>query len=186
MANTDADHDTNEQAVRRTWFILAVLLVIIVGGYYWSVSGNQPDEPAKEQATTSDQQEDKAKEAPDKVSADDRQAAIREAAAAAQRGEPSETLAAEGDKAFTYVAGSGESYTGLARRAIASSNDKLSPAERIAAETKLTQDAGDQALAAGQEVTLSKSAVEAAVEWAQSLTEDQKAAWQPYADLVAW
>lgn len=188
MANTDTDHDTtNEQSMRRTWLILAALLLIIAGGYYLS-GGSRSDEQTKKQADTSKQKDDTAKQAPenDKADATDKQAAIRGAEAAAQRGEPSETLATEGEKEFRYVVGSGESYTGLARRAVAASNDKLSPVERVAAETKLTQDAGDQSLAAGQEVTLSKSAVDAAIKWAQNLSADQKAAWQPYADMVAW
>lgn len=192
MAQAADQDNTNEPSIWRTLLILAGLLVIILGGYYLLGSGSQSDESTKNQPTTSEQEGDDSEggEAEDaaqgEVSADDQQAAAREAEAAAQRGEVSQTLAAEGDAEFTYVVGSGESYTGLARQAVTATNAELSPVERIAAETKLAQDAGAEMLAAGQEVTLAKSTVKAAVEWAQSLSDEQKAAWQPYADMVVW
>lgn len=92
----------------------------------------------------------------------------------------------ETDRAFTYTAQEGESYTELARRAVAAVDAGLTHAERVAAETKLTADANAEWLNEGQEVVFDKDTVRAAVSWAKSLPSDQKAVWQPYADLIAW
>lgn len=97
-----------------------------------------------------------------------------------------ETVATESDEAYNYQAGTGESFTTLARRAIAQADSGLSAAERVAAETKLAQDANAELLETGQDVELAKSDVKAAIDWAKSLSDDAKAAWQPYADQVAW
>lgn len=96
------------------------------------------------------------------------------------------TVVKETDTVYEYTIGEGESYTTLARRAVASIDGSLSPAERVAAETKLTQDAGGEWLGVGQELSLTKATVREAVDWAKNLGVEQKAAWQPYADLVAW
>lgn len=92
----------------------------------------------------------------------------------------------ETDKAYAYTVGEGDSYTTLARRAVAALDDKLTPAERVAAETKLTNDAQMAELAVGQQVELTKDSVRAAIDWAKKLDDGQKAAWQPYADMIAW
>lgn len=99
---------------------------------------------------------------------------------------PAGTTVSETDKAYTYTVGEGESYTTLARRAVAGIGGSLTPAERVAAETKLTTDAGADWLNVGQSVVLDKATVRAAVDWAKGLSSEEKAAWQPYADLVAW
>lgn len=85
---------------------------------------------------------------------------------------------------YSYTAAAGDSYTVLARQAVAVAGSDLTAAERVAAETKLTQDAGEPYLEVGQSVRLEKDTVTAAVEWAKSLSEAEKAAWQPYADMV--
>lgn len=97
-----------------------------------------------------------------------------------------DTVVNETDKAYNFTVGAGESYTTMARRAVASLDGKLSAAERVAAETKLTQDAGAELLNLGQDLELSKETVRGAIDWAKGLSDEQKAAWQPYADLVAW
>lgn len=99
---------------------------------------------------------------------------------------PDGTTVRETDKAFTYTVGEGESYTTVARRAVASTDSKLTTAERVAAETKLTADANAELLDIGQNVELSKDTVRGAIDWAKNLSDEDKAAWQPYADLVAW
>lgn len=96
------------------------------------------------------------------------------------------TTVTETDQGYDFVVGEGESYTTMARRAIASADDSLTTAQRVAAETKLAQDAGAEWLNLGQELSLTKENINAAVEWAKGLTDEQQAAWQPYADLVAW
>ncbi len=85
---------------------------------------------------------------------------------------------------FSYTAAAGDSYTVLARQAVAVLASGLSPAERVAAETKLTQDAGEPYLEIGQVVEFDQATVQAAVDWAKNLSQAEKAAWQPYADLV--
>lgn len=106
--------------------------------------------------------------------------------AAAPTSLPDGTTVSETDEAFTYTVGDGESYTTVARRAIASTDGKLTTVERVAAETKLTTDAGAELLDVGQSVELSKDTVRAAIDWAKDLNDEEKAAWQPYADSVAW
>ena len=96
------------------------------------------------------------------------------------------TASNENDSAFDYVAGTGESYSALARAAIAKTDNTLTHAERVAAETKMTQDAGVPYLEIAERITINKSVVNEAIAWAKSLTPDQQAAWQPYADMIAW
>lgn len=96
------------------------------------------------------------------------------------------TIINETDTAYNFVAGEGESYTTIARQAIARTAANLTPAERVAAETKLATDANAEWLNIGQELSLDKAAVKAAVDYAKGLSAEEKAAWQPYADLVAW
>lgn len=96
------------------------------------------------------------------------------------------TTVTETDEAYEYVAGAGESLTVIARQAVAQLDGSLSSAQRVAAETRLAQQAGGQLLDISQNVAISKESVSQAVEWAKSLTEEQQLAWQPYADLVAW
>lgn len=85
---------------------------------------------------------------------------------------------------YSYTAAAGDSYTVLARQAVAVAGADMTAAERVAAETKLTQDAGEPYLEIGQSVSFEKSTVDAAVDWAKSLSAADKAAWQPYADMV--
>lgn len=85
---------------------------------------------------------------------------------------------------YTYTAVAGDSYTQLARQAVAALAGDATTVERVAAETKLAQDAGAPLLEIGQQVELSKSTIQAAIDWAVALNDAEKNAWQPYADMV--
>lgn len=111
---------------------------------------------------------------------------VRAALVKAAAGEYVETVASETEKTYVFIAGTGESFSALARRAIASTDSELSTAERIAAETRLTQEAGAENLDVAQQLSLEKSDVAEAIEWAEGLSAEEKAAWQYYADMVAW
>lgn len=94
---------------------------------------------------------------------------------------------ADADKAsdgYSYTASAGDSYTYLARQVVAIAGGDLSPAQRVAAETKLTQDAGAPLLEIGQSVEFDQAVVKSAVDWAASLSGADEAAWQSYADTV--
>lgn len=90
------------------------------------------------------------------------------------------------DSNYTFTAQSGDSYSLIARKAIQiygiENEQTLSEAEIIAAETWLTQDANSPLLNEGQEVSLSATAVQGAVDRAMDLSDEQEALWQPYAD----
>lgn len=90
----------------------------------------------------------------------------------------------DGNDGYSYTASAGDSYTYLARQVVAIAGGGLSPAQRVAAETKLTQDAGAPLLEIGQSIEFDQATVKAAVDWAASLSGADEAAWQPYADLV--
>lgn len=91
---------------------------------------------------------------------------------------------------FTATAAPGDSYAEFARQCITSymlgKSTTLSTAQRVAVETYLTQSAGAPLLEVGQQLSLSRSNVQQAVERAQQLSAEEQAAWQPYADTVAW
>ena len=110
----------------------------------------------------------------------------QDAQAKAAKGENVTTSLDETTAAYEYVAGTGESYTALARRSVAKLDAKLTLAERVAAETKLSEEAGMPSLEIGQRVSLKKDDISAALKWAKGLTAEEKAAWQYYADQVSW
>ncbi|UTX51093.1 hypothetical protein KI440_02715 [Candidatus Saccharibacteria bacterium TM7i] len=93
-------------------------------------------------------------------------------------------------KQYIFVARVGDSYTAMVRSAITlyikSQGISLSPAQRVAAETFLTQKAGAPLLSQAQRVTISADDVKAAVDQAQSLTNDELAVWDVFADQVDW
>lgn len=97
-----------------------------------------------------------------------------------------ETVASETETDYIYTAGTGESQTTLARLAVAQADSSLTTAERVAAETRLVQATDGEPLDAKDQVQFSKADVQSAVDWAKSLSNDAKAAWQPYADMIAW
>lgn len=87
---------------------------------------------------------------------------------------------------ITLTAAPGDSYTTLARQAVAKVDGSLSPAERVAAETKLTQDGGAAELAEGQSVAIIRAHIHDAIAWAKSLAAEEKQTWQSYAEQIAW
>jgi hypothetical protein len=95
-----------------------------------------------------------------------------------------ETATEEGS--YDYVAQSGDSYSLMARKAIqtygVNNSVNLSGAQIIFVETNLTIAAGSPTLNLGDNVSIDGSLVSEWVEKAQALTEQQQAAWQPYAD----
>jgi|GEM_PF-6404831 len=92
------------------------------------------------------------------------------------------------NKSYQYIAQPGDSYSVLARKAVQTfgiiEGVKLSGAEIIAAETKLTQDAGAMMLNENQSIDFDQSKVKSAIEWAQDLSESDKAAWATYVPFV--
>lgn len=90
----------------------------------------------------------------------------------------------------TYTAESGDSYTELARQTVTAyttdAGVDLTAAQRIAAETYLTQDAEAPYLEIGDKVTINKSDVAAAVQKATSLSADEIAAWEVYVPYVVF
>ena len=90
----------------------------------------------------------------------------------------------------TYTATTGSSYTHFARQCIATYGKNqsitLSNAQRVAAETYLSQQANAPQLTINQQLTIEIQAVAESVKRAQSLNAIEQAAWQPYADTIAW
>lgn len=190
-ASNKKQQDKKRQAVddrpssRGTVAIIIGILIVLAGIAYFATSTRDNDDSSdqKEQSNTDAEEQSKRDEQAQKE-ADD--AKIEEAKDAAASGQPVETVAVESDSQYRYVAGNGDSYTVLARQAIAQSDSGMTAAERVAAETMLTQDAGAPYLDIGEEVIIEKSAVKDVISWAKSLTSEQKSAWQFYADQVAW
>lgn len=91
-------------------------------------------------------------------------------------------------KTTTFTAQSGDSYITLARQAIKQSKSgaKLSPAQKVAAETKLAANANWPAINLGQTVQIAASDLEQAINFANNLSPAELSAWQPFADLIAW
>lgn len=85
---------------------------------------------------------------------------------------------------YTYIAQPGDSYSVLARKAVQSygivESVDLRRAQIIAAETRLTIDAGSVELNQGQDVVIDRADVVAAVEAAQKISDDEIASWQTY------
>ena len=91
-------------------------------------------------------------------------------------------------KTTTFTAQSGDSYITLARQAIKQSKSgaKLSPAQKVAAETKLAANANWPAINLGQTVQIAASDLEQSINFANNLSPAELSAWQPFADLIAW
>lgn len=89
---------------------------------------------------------------------------------------------------YTFTAQSGDSYITLARQAIQQSQSgaKLSPAQKVAAETKLAATANWPAINLGQTVTINATDLKQAIDFAINLSPAELSAWQPFADLIVW
>lgn len=158
-------------------------LAVILGFWYLISQKKTDSNKTAEQSKQAKKTDEKKTEAEAALTAQQKADKARAAAAAGQAISTVETKTAD---TYSYVVGSGESMTTLARRAIASVDSKLSKAERVAAETKLAQDLGGAELATGQDFKLSAKAVKSAIDWATGLSAADKAAWQPWADQIAW
>lgn len=180
-------YDAAEEPDRRSPLAKVIIILLILLGLYLIVSfisdrqDGSGDKAAKDDESSKVEKSDKA-DKDDK----DKKADTADKAASDSENLANGTRVEETDKEFSFTVGGGESYTTLARRAIASADSKLSHAERVAAETKLVNDANAEWLNEGQNLTVSKDAVRAAIDWAKSLSAEQKAVWQPYADMIAW
>jgi len=159
----------------------AVVVVLVLLGLYLLLNLVSDDQQTSDQATE-DAETSQVKESDEPADTGEEPVAEEPAS----EGQPTGTTVTETESEYSYAVGEGESYTTIARRAIASIDSGLTPAERVAAETKIVSDTNAEWLNAGQNLALSKDTVRAAVDWAKSLSDEQKAAWQPYADLVAW
>lgn len=89
---------------------------------------------------------------------------------------------------YIFKAETGDSLTVFVRSAIDSflkaEDGTLSPAKRVFAETQIVQNMGSPLLEVGQEVAVSRNAVDSAVKEANDLTTSQEASWQPYAGVI--
>lgn len=111
--------------------------------------------------------------------------ASTEKAAEEQKKAEEAKLAAE---SFTYTAQPGDSYSVMARKAmqnyLSEANDTLSNAQIVFAETNLTQLAKSPYLEIGDKVTLAKSTLKEWTDKAKTLTTDQIANWNFYAQFA--
>lgn len=91
-------------------------------------------------------------------------------------------------KDYTVQAKAGDCYIKIARNAITKhmkdNKIALNSAQRTAAETMLGVAAGLPELEVGENVTITKTALQQAVEAARSLSIEQQALWAPYAENV--
>lgn len=89
---------------------------------------------------------------------------------------------------YTYAAQPGDSYSLIARKAVQTYGAKfevtLSLAQIMYAETMLTQAAGSPYLTEGQEVSIEEDVVKQWVDKALTLTTEEQAAWDYYAQMA--
>ena len=94
------------------------------------------------------------------------------------------------NKECTATVANGDSYSTLARQCIAtylqSHKLDLTHAQRAAAEARVSLEAGQPEVDAGQVITVATDALQQAVSAAQKLDSTQQVIWQPYADSIAW
>ena len=92
------------------------------------------------------------------------------------------------ENSYQYTAQPGDSYSVLARKATQTygidNNVEMSGAQIVFVETNLTQAAGSIHLTEGQRVSIDKDNVKEWVEKASELTDNQKAAWDYYAQMA--
>lgn len=91
---------------------------------------------------------------------------------------------------FTAQVAAGDSYTAIARSAVAkelsAQKKSFTPAQNVAAETFIAEAAGFPEVEVGQTITISAATLTSAINRAAALTVTSQAAWQPYADTVVW
>ena len=177
---------------------IAVLLALLVG--VSAYNSNKNDETNKQGAETTEQKtadkkadDKKVAASQDEKKADDtasdksnpKQDTDKSDEDAKQKEEDS---AEDTNDTYAYTAQPGDSYSVLARKAVQTyglvNNVKLSLAEILAAEAKLTTDASAEYLNEAQSVNISQSDVKAAIDHAQGLSDDEEAAWAEYVPYV--
>jgi len=88
---------------------------------------------------------------------------------------------------YTYTVQDGDSYSTIIRRAISEhGGSSLNAAQKIAAESKLVEQAGWPEVDAGQSVKVDSIALSQAINSARSMTADEQQMWQSYADDIVW
>lgn len=91
-------------------------------------------------------------------------------------------------KPYEYTAQAGDSYSVLARKAVQSygiiNRVKLSLAQVVAAETRLTLIAESPYLNEGQTVTLDNATIKSAIDTVMKMPVDEVAAWETYVPTV--
>lgn len=90
------------------------------------------------------------------------------------------------DKGVSITAKAGDSYTTLARQAVQDADSSLSKAQVIAAETFLTQNAGEPAVNVDQAVLIKQADLDKAIKKAKGLSKADIAAWKTYVPYVAF
>ena len=88
---------------------------------------------------------------------------------------------------YTYVVQDGDSYATIVRRAISEHGGSgLNPAQKIAAETKLAEQAGWPEVDTGQTIKIDSAVLSQAIGLVRSMTVGEQQSWQAYADEVIW
>lgn len=89
------------------------------------------------------------------------------------------------DTAYTHTAQAGDSYATVAREAIEKYSEQqklsLTPAQRIAAESVLLDEAGHPSIEIDQAVAIDSEVLRQVVKDASGITESEQAAWLPFA-----
>ncbi|MCB9820143.1 hypothetical protein H6796_02500 [Candidatus Nomurabacteria bacterium] len=173
----------NEESRGRVIGVVLVFLALISLGWYASEQSKSTDKKSDVAAEKTEKKDEKKEKEKTDAKKSDKKVAEKTDTKKQVTGS-TETKLEDGKDAITYTVGQGESYTMLARQAVSAMSYKLTSAERIAAETKLSQDVGAPMLDVGQKVTLKKADVDKAVKWAQGLSAADKAAWETYVPYV--
>lgn len=104
--------------------------------------------------------------------------------------QPQAPQASAATKDCSAVVNAGDSYTLHARQCITTylqaHNISLTPAQRAAAESQVTTQAGSPLLEVSQTVTIANATMQQAITSAQQLSAHDQAIWQTYADTIAW
>ncbi len=105
----------------------------------------------------------------------------------APRRNPTTQKPADTPGLYTYTTPAGSNLSLLARRSLqllnqGTQNVSISPAQAMFVETNVVKQLGDRWLEVGEKVTIEKSLLEEYARKSQTLTTEQLAAWQAYAD----
>lgn len=172
------------KSLDRNVITLVIISVLVIAGLAYASNGNDENEIA----STANAQEAEEQSDHEHEDGDDQEheedASNEESTNTDESADSSEGT----DGQYSYTAQAGDSYTKIARKAVQTYgiiNDvSLSEAQIVAAETRLTQEAKEPALNVGQEVHITADTVKQAVEYAESLSEEDQAEWEVYAKYV--